>query len=376
MNAEAIDPGTVTGKYTYEGTDYPLKHVYAIQPPGQVEQLWVFATDREVPAAVAKDHSYLAKMGDVGGRCYGVTFLIDLTEPELKSVELAIYNSYYIVGHDRASARTTWQRLLVRDKRVAGKLQYKVAESESEGARHHTFNPAWSLDVEFSAPVYGASGKMRTLSGAQAQQSPQAEVFLAYDKALLTQGIDAAMDAARVHMTAEKLAAMKDNLKQLGEAGFKEFQTQRRKITAQDDARRRQIENVVVDGDIAVLRLRAGPNGQGVVSLSETLGGWKIAKRSKELSGGLCPRCVGANVEGRPTSALSAGLWVGAFAGLLFWMYLDPSSSEDPLTLQILEVLLALQIPMLCLVGIGTLIYMGGFVFEKNLCKDCGHKWR
>jgi len=372
MNAEAIGPGTVTGKYTYEGTDYPLKHVYAIQPPGQVEQLWVFATDREVPAAVAKDHSYLAKMGDVGGRCYGVTFLIDLTEPELKSVELAIYNSYYIVGHDRASARTTWQRLLVRDKRVAGKLQYAVAGREGE----RSSEPAWSLDVEFSAPVYGASGKMRTLSGAQAQQSPQAEVFLAYDKALLTQGIDAAMDAARVHMTAEKLAAMKDNLKQLGEAGFKEFQTQRRKITAQDDARRRQIENVVVDGDIAVLRLRAGPNGQGVVSLSETLGGWKIAKRSKELSGGLCPRCVGANVEGRPTSALSTGVWVGACAGLLFWMYLGPSSSEDPLTPQIFMDPLTLQILMLCLVGIGTLIQIVGFVFEKNLCKDCGHKWR
>jgi hypothetical protein len=118
------------------------------------------------------------------------------------------------------------------------------------------------------------AGHAQTLTGAQAQKSPQAEVFLAYEKALLWEGID----AAGAHMTAERLAGMQDMIKQSGADGFKQMQAERRKSTAQGEARRKQIEKVVVDGDKAVLEARDGPNSVDVARLAKTKDGWKIAK--------------------------------------------------------------------------------------------------
>ena len=63
-----------------------------------------------------------------------------------------------------------------------------------------------------------------------------------------------------------------------GEAGLQEFQTRQRQSTPQGDARRRQIERVVVTGDKAVLTARTGPNLVDEVRLAKTANGWKIAK--------------------------------------------------------------------------------------------------
>lgn len=115
----------------------------------------------------------------------------------------------------------------------------------------------------------------KTLTGAQAQKSPQADVFLAYEKALLWQGIE----AAGPYMTPERLAGMKAQLKQFGADGFKQMQTERRKSTPQGEARRKQIEKVVVDGDKAVLTVRNGPNDVDEAPLEKTKDGWKITTR-------------------------------------------------------------------------------------------------
>ena len=114
----------------------------------------------------------------------------------------------------------------------------------------------------------------QTLTGAQAQKSPQAEVFLAYEKALIWQGID----AASPYMTPERLAGMKDMLKQLGAESFKQMQIEKRKSVLQGEARRRQIEKVVVDGDNAVVEARSGPNDVDVARLVRMKDGWKIGK--------------------------------------------------------------------------------------------------
>ena len=119
------------------------------------------------------------------------------------------------------------------------------------------------------------SAGAKTLTGAQAQKSPQADVFLAYEKALLWQGID----AAGAHMTPQRLASMKDQLKQFGEEGFKQMQIERRKSTPQGEARRKQIGKVVVDGDTAVLEVRNGPNDVDQVPLAKTKDGWKVTTR-------------------------------------------------------------------------------------------------
>ena len=110
----------------------------------------------------------------------------------------------------------------------------------------------------------------QTLTGAQAQKSPQAEVFLAYEKALLWQGID----AAGAYMTPKRLAEMKEMFKKFS---FEEFQTETRKRRAQGEARRRQIENLVVDGDYAELKVINGPNDVDTMRLVKTKDGWKIA---------------------------------------------------------------------------------------------------
>lgn len=115
---------------------------------------------------------------------------------------------------------------------------------------------------------------LETLTGAKAQNSPQAAVFLAYEKALHWDGIE----AAAAHMTAERLANMRAQLKQFGEDGFKQMQTERRKSTPQGEARRKQIEKLVVDGNKAVLTIRDSPNVVSEAPLEMTKDGWKIAK--------------------------------------------------------------------------------------------------
>jgi len=85
-------------------------------------------------------------------------------------------------------------------------------------------------------------------------------------------------DAAGVYMTPGRLADMKDQIKQFGADGFKEFQIMRLKTTPQGEARRKQIEKVVVDGDNAVLTVRNAPNDVDMTGLAKTKDGWKVGE--------------------------------------------------------------------------------------------------
>jgi hypothetical protein len=114
----------------------------------------------------------------------------------------------------------------------------------------------------------------QTVTGAQAQKSPQAEAFLAYEKALLAGGLD----AATPHMTPEKLDELKGMVKMFGEDGFKQFLDKMRG-GAQGEARRKQINKVDVNGDHAVLEARDGPNAVTVQHLARVKDGWKVTVR-------------------------------------------------------------------------------------------------
>lgn len=133
---------------------------------------------------------------------------------------------------------------------------------------------ATNLNFKVIEKVFADDAKPQTLTGAQAPKSPQADVFLAYEKALLNDGID----AASVYMTPERLADMQEMLKQFGPESFKEFQAKMRSVTPLGEARRKQIEALVVDGDTAVLTARSGPNMLDEVRLVRTKDGWKIGK--------------------------------------------------------------------------------------------------
>lgn len=112
----------------------------------------------------------------------------------------------------------------------------------------------------------------QTLTGAAARKSPQADAFLAYEKALIAGGLD----AARPTMTAAKVDDLQGMARAFGEDGFKQF-LDRMRSGAQGEARRKQIEKVTVTGDYAVLEARDGPNAVTVQHLAKTSDGWKVS---------------------------------------------------------------------------------------------------
>jgi hypothetical protein len=258
MNAAAIDPATVKGTFRHGGKVYALKHVYAWQPYAQTEALWIYLTDAEVPAAAAKDLLKPAKLAREGG-FRGVRFVINPTKTDLTRLEGDIYagEGSTVTG----SGVSMWQHLRVGDKRVVGKVKYEEKDGD------------WSLEAEFSAPVFGSSGKLQTLTGAQAQKSPQAEVFLAYEKAFFLQGTD----AVSAYMTPERLDVLRDYIKQRGAEAVKKELDAMGKVVPQGEARRKQIEEVVVDGDNAVLKVRSKPTWVQEFRLAKINDGWKIA---------------------------------------------------------------------------------------------------
>ncbi len=114
----------------------------------------------------------------------------------------------------------------------------------------------------------------QTITGTQAQQSPQAEAFLAYERALIAGGLE----AAKPHMTPEKLEELNGMKKAFGEEGFQQF-LGRMRGGAQGDARRKQIQKIEVKGDHAVLEARDGPNVLTEQHLAKTKDGWKVTVR-------------------------------------------------------------------------------------------------
>jgi hypothetical protein len=129
-----------------------------------------------------------------------------------------------------------------------------------------------ALSLAFiSTGVMNMSHAGETFTGAQAQKSPQAETFLAYEGAMIAGGLD----AASAHITPEKLEELQGMKEAFGEEGFQQF-VGRMKSGAQGDARRKQIEKVEVTGDYAVLEARDNPNAVTVMGLAKTAKGWKI----------------------------------------------------------------------------------------------------
>ena len=120
--------------------------------------------------------------------------------------------------------------------------------------------------------AFAPAGQAQTLTGAKAQKSAQADAFLAYEKALIAGGLD----AARPYMTAAKVDDLQGMAKAFGEDGFKQF-LDRMRSGAQGEARRKQIEKVEVKGDYAVLEARDGPHAVTVQHLQKMADGWKVS---------------------------------------------------------------------------------------------------
>lgn len=255
LHAAAIDPGTVKGTLTYKGKVHNLQHAYAWQPPWQDQAFMVVLSDTKLPGSAVRSSSAMARQA-AANNFRALQLVIHATKPDMNSLVATLYTPE---GHHprESSGGPQWQQLTVSGGRVTGKLRAGDGDP-------------WSVNLEFSAPVFGGS-KVQKLTAEQARKSPQADVFLAFEKALLTEGID----AAGAHMTPERLSNNKEMLKKNGEAGFKAFQEKRLKTTPLGEARRKQIERLEVEGDYAYLIVQDGQDTDRI-PLAKVKEGWKI----------------------------------------------------------------------------------------------------
>ena len=126
------------------------------------------------------------------------------------------------------------------------------------------------------ATLLAAETGPQTLVGATALFSPQAEVMLQFEKAM----IEVSIEAAGAYTTPGKLENLRLMMKDMGEAGYKKFQAEMKNLP-RGDVRRAQIEKIVVNGARAVLTARSGPNEVDEIPLLLTPSGWKVSLRSE-----------------------------------------------------------------------------------------------
>ena len=118
------------------------------------------------------------------------------------------------------------------------------------------------------------SASAQTLTGAAAQKSPQADVFLLYENAL----IDGGLDAAAKHAAPSKVKENQEMLKAFGADDFKQMQAAKKAARLPEAQRRKQITKVEVKGDYAYLEAESERKGVlDVAGFEKTADGWKVA---------------------------------------------------------------------------------------------------
>ena len=120
----------------------------------------------------------------------------------------------------------------------------------------------------------GGPASAQTLTGAAAQKSAQADVFIAYENAL----IDGGLAAADKYITQAKRDEFKQLIDGFGMDGFKQMQAEKRRTRVAPAERRKSIQKVEISGDYAYLE--AATERKGVLDIAgfqKTADGWKVA---------------------------------------------------------------------------------------------------
>ena len=217
--AAAADAGTVRGRMTYDGRVYALQHVYAWQAPLQDGELWIYLTDRLLPPEAARDDNRPGELAREK-RFGGIKLIVSPVRPRLDDIRGVVYAPHddgYAI--DSFNFGPSWQELQIGNRRVSGKLSTNWMN--------------WTLEAEFTAPVEGATGSVRTITGAAAQHPPHAVLFIAFEQVLVEGGLD--LDAAGGYLTPARLAEMRARLQRFGAASVAEFQAGRRCGTPQGE---------------------------------------------------------------------------------------------------------------------------------------------
>ncbi|MCE9659204.1 MAG: hypothetical protein K8R60_11645 [Burkholderiales bacterium] len=133
---------------------------------------------------------------------------------------------------------------------------------------------AMSAGLLPSARGQGGGAAKQTLTGAAAQKSPQADVLLAYENALL----DSGLEAAAKYAAPSKVKENQEMMKAFGPEGFKQMQATRKAERLPEAQRRKQIVKVEVSGDYAYLEAESSRKGVlDVAGFEKTAEGWKVA---------------------------------------------------------------------------------------------------
>jgi hypothetical protein len=146
------------------------------------------------------------------------------------------------------------------------------------------FMPNYALGRRFAVLLISAmaggllggagAAQAQTLIGAAAQKSAQADVFIAYENAL----IDGGLDAAAKHAAPSKVKENQEMLKAFGRHGFEQMRAEKRKARLPPEQRRQQIRKVEVKGDYAYLEAESERKGVlDVAGFEKTADGWKVA---------------------------------------------------------------------------------------------------
>lgn len=259
----SVDRGTATGRVYVGDRSYELRHACAYAPPGG-EELWVYLTDEPLSEDQVMDR-FGVHQAAREDRVHGVKLLLDPTDPDPKELHAVLLmppetEDASLTSISASGSTSRFERLSLPPAAIAGQVRY--------GQKAIFDSPPYGFEAEFQI-AGGASGspvERVELTGAAAQTSPQAEAFLAGEEAMLAGDFDA---AAR-YMESGRIDAMRRFKEQAAPGEFEAMLDQQRQRTPQGDERRKQISQVVVEGDEAVLSTTTGER----VQLHKSEGRW------------------------------------------------------------------------------------------------------
>lgn len=277
--AQAAAPATVKGQITIGDDARPLKYAYVVEVDDvegarlQDTPRHYFAirfTDVELPPATARSSWRIASLARAGKvravevnvdpakrATFGGAIYYARTPKDSPILTITASNSdTYLLKEFKVEGNTVSGTALMANPEKWVQLDDKAPEV------------TFQYSVEFSAPLLRQPAVTATLTGAQAQSSPQVKALLAYE-AVCRKGDIAAARKLAVPETSEEWNTI---IAQIGEAQFKKMMMQ-----SAPDARVRvkQITRVVVRGDHATVIYRE-QGATGFQPMVKKNGAWLV----------------------------------------------------------------------------------------------------
>lgn len=227
LHAVAAEPAKVQCRFERDGKTYVLTHAVAWQA-ARPDTLVLVLADADVDLMDVRHASRLQQLAEEG-KVHGLRFEFDPAHLDLHWISGRFMTPGWSTY--RAAMGTSWQRLEVANGRIAGKLD------------------AGAVQLEFDVPLVGAV-QPQTLAGAEAQRTAQADALIGYENAVRK----GSWKEAAKYLTPQSAAVLQGEVST--PHGLAQFQTAGRymkELLANGDARRQQIQKVVVSGEDAAV---------------------------------------------------------------------------------------------------------------------------